>query len=133
MRLRICSGSLLLTMGFADLASSQTSVLTFKPVEANYSAAVAAAANNTGAGTTGRITADGAYSLNATVVPEVHLGYLSLWPSGQAQPFVSTLNAPDDAIVANAAIVPVGTGGAVSAYATERTHLIIDTNGYFAP
>lgn len=73
------------------------------------------------------------YSLNATVVPQSVLGYLTLWPTGQTQPFVSTLNAVDDKIVANAAIVPVGTGGAVSAFVTDRTHLVIDTNGYFAP
>jgi hypothetical protein len=35
-----------------------------------------------------------AYSLNATVVPSGPLGYLTLWPTGQAQPLVSTLNAP---------------------------------------
>ncbi len=74
-----------------------------------------------------------AYSLNATVVPAVSLGFLTLWPTGTAQPFVSTLNAPDDPIVANAAIVPAGTGGGVSSYVTNQTHLILDTNGYFAP
>lgn len=73
------------------------------------------------------------YSLNATVVPQAVLGYLTLWPAGETQPFVSTLNAIDDKIVANAAIVPVGSLGAVSAFATEATHLVLDTNGYFAP
>ena len=33
-----------------------------------------------------------AYSLNVTVVPQVALGYLTIWPSGQPQPLVSTLN-----------------------------------------
>lgn len=74
-----------------------------------------------------------AYSLNATVVPTATLGYLTLWPFGVAQPFVSTLNAIDDAVVANAAIVPAGTAGAVASFVTNRTHLILDTNGYFAP
>ncbi len=74
-----------------------------------------------------------AYSLNATVVPETALGYLTLWPAAEAQPLVSTLNALDDPIVANAAIVPAGLLGAVSAFVTNRTHLILDTNGYFAP
>ena len=73
-----------------------------------------------------------AYSLNATVVPTTILGYMTLWPTGQSQPFVSTLNVTDDKIVANAAIVPVGTNGAVSSYVTNQTHLILDTNGYFA-
>ena len=74
-----------------------------------------------------------AYSVNATVVPVTTLGYLTLWPSGTAQPLVSTLNAFDDPIVANAAIVPAGTDAAVSSFATNATELILDTNGYFAP
>ena len=35
-------------------------------------------------------------------------------------------------VVANAAIVPAGTGGAINVFATDRTDLIIDVNGYFA-
>ena len=73
-----------------------------------------------------------AYSLNATVVPSTTLGYLTLWPSGSAQPFVSTLNALDDPIVANAAIVPAGTQGGVASFSTHATQLILDTTGYFA-
>src|SRR5258708_26858418 len=34
-----------------------------------------------------------AYALNVTVVPQSGLSYLSLWPTGQQQPLVSTLNA----------------------------------------
>lgn len=74
-----------------------------------------------------------AYSINATVVPTGPLGYLTLWPTGQAQPFVSTLNAPTGSVVANAAIIPAGTNGEVSAFVTNQTHLVIDINGYFAP
>ena len=74
-----------------------------------------------------------AYSLNATVVPSGGLGYLTLWPTGQPQPFVSTLNSHLGTVVANAAIVPAGNGGAISAFATNDTHLVIDINGYFAP
>ena len=74
-----------------------------------------------------------AYSLNATVVPSGLLGFLSLWPAGQPQPFVSTLNSFDGTVVSNAAIVPAGTGGSVSAYVAHPTELILDVNGYFAP
>ena len=74
-----------------------------------------------------------AFSLNATVVPTTTLGYLTLWPTGTAQPLVSTLNAVGDAIVANAAIVPAGTAGGVSSFVTNETVLILDTNGFFAP
>ena len=74
-----------------------------------------------------------AYSLNVTVVPAATLGYLTIWPTGETQPYVSTLNSLNGAILANAAIVPAGTAGAVSVYVTDATDLIIDINGYFAP
>jgi hypothetical protein len=74
-----------------------------------------------------------AYSLNFTAVPHGSLGYLSVWPVGQTQPLVSTLNAPTSAITANAAIVPAGTGGAVNLFVTDNTDMVIDMNGYFAP
>jgi uncharacterized repeat protein (TIGR02543 family) len=74
-----------------------------------------------------------AYSLNVTVVPQGGLGFLTAWPSGQPQPLASTLNSADGAIVANAAIVPAGNGGAVSFYASNTTDLVVDINGYFAP
>ena len=72
-------------------------------------------------------------SLNATVVPTGFLGYLTVWPTGLSQPFVSTLNAYDGQVTANALIVPAGTGGAASAFASHTTHLILDIGGYFAP
>ena len=73
-----------------------------------------------------------AYSVNVTVVPEGPLGFLSLWPTGQPQPVASTLNSWGGIVVANAAIVPAGTGGAVSVYASDETDVILDVNGYFA-
>ncbi len=74
-----------------------------------------------------------AYALNVTAVPTGVLAYLSLWPGGQAQPFVSTLNAVRGLVVANAALVPAGTNGSVSVYVTDPSHVIIDVNGYFGP
>ncbi len=75
-----------------------------------------------------------AYSLNATVIPRAAtLGYLTLWPTGQAQPNVSTLNAPDGSVLANAAIVPAGAGGSINVYALQDTDLVLDMNGYFMP
>ena len=74
-----------------------------------------------------------AYSMNVTVVPDGVLSFLTAWPTGVGQPFVSTLNSFDGSVVANAAIVPAGTNGAVSIYVTDRTQVILDINGYFAP
>jgi hypothetical protein len=72
-----------------------------------------------------------AYGLNVTVVPRASLTYLTLWPAGQAQPLVSTLNSWDAGVVANAAIVPAGSAGAVSVFASGPTDLILDIDGYF--
>jgi hypothetical protein len=74
-----------------------------------------------------------AYSLNATVVPPGPLSFLTLFPTGSAQPLVSTLNSFEGLIVANAAIVPGGTGAGINAFVTNPTELILDLNGYFAP
>jgi Bacterial Ig-like domain (group 3) len=76
-----------------------------------------------------------AYSLNATAIPPkgAGLGFLVLFPTGQKQPGSSTLNAPTGTITANAAIVPAGTGGAVSVFTADETDLLLDINGYFAP
>jgi hypothetical protein len=73
-----------------------------------------------------------AYSMNATVVPSGPLSFLTLWPAGQTQPVVSTLNSFDASVVANAVLVPAGTNGAISAFVTDLTHLILDINGFFA-
>ena len=47
-------------------------------------------------------------------------------------PGVSTLNSTDGSVIANAAIVPAGTGGSITVVAGNPTDLIIDINGYFA-
>jgi hypothetical protein len=73
-----------------------------------------------------------AYSLNVTVVPKTTLGYLSIWPAGQEQPLVSTLNSLDGRVKANAAIIPAGVNGAVSVFVTDDTEVILDLTGYFA-
>jgi hypothetical protein len=84
-----------------------------------------------------------AYSFNITVVPpgttfpgnvnpSGALGYLTIWPTGVAQPVVSTLNSFLGTVVANAAIVPAGTSGSVDVFVFNNTDLIIDINGYYA-
>lgn len=74
-----------------------------------------------------------AYVFNATVVPEGKLGYLTLWPDGMEQPYVSTLNAYDAFTTSNMAIVPAGGGGKIDAYAYGYTNLVLDLSGFFAP
>jgi hypothetical protein len=75
-----------------------------------------------------------AYSMNFTVLPKgARVGYLTVWPAGQSQPQVSTLNDPTGTNVANAALVPAGTNGAIATFATDDTDLLVDVDGYFAP
>ena len=73
-----------------------------------------------------------AYSLNITAIPDGYLNYLTLWPTGESQPYVSTLNS-DGRIKANASITPAGIDGDVSIYASNATNVILDINGYFVP
>ena len=75
-----------------------------------------------------------AYSMNVAVLPVGggSLGYLKVWPAGQQQPIVALLNDLTGTIVSNAAIVPAGTGGAISVYASNSTDLVVDINGFFA-
>ena len=80
-----------------------------------------------------------AYSFNVTVVPIVvagvlppgYLGFLTIYPTGQAAPNASTLNNYLGTVVANAAIVPGGNNGSVDVYSHDQTDLIIDINGYY--
>src|SRR5215468_7551976 len=85
-----------------------------------------------------------AYSFNITVVPpgvtfpgnvnpSGALGYLTIWPTGVAQPVASTLNSFLGTVAANAAIVPAGTGGSVNVFVFNNTDFVLDINGYYAP
>jgi hypothetical protein len=77
-----------------------------------------------------------AYSFNITVIPVAGTAnYVTLWPTGSPQPVVSTLNATQGVIVANAAIIAAGTSGSVNLYNSgpAAINVVIDMNGYFAP
>ncbi|MBS1877474.1 MAG: hypothetical protein JSU00_29955 [Acidobacteria bacterium] len=74
-----------------------------------------------------------AFSLNVTALPPGPLDWLSMWAAGLWYPGVSTLNSPSGTPVANGAIAPAGTNGAITVVAGQATDLILDVNGYFAP
>lgn len=77
-------------------------------------------------------TTAAAYALNVTVVPNgQHLGYITVWPTGQVQPLVSTLNSMDGRTKAVAAIVQAGNNNSIDVYTTNNTELILDITGYF--
>ena len=60
------------------------------------------------------------------------LGYITMWPQGQAQPLAATLNSYDGAVTNNMAIVPT-TNGSISVFPSQPTHLVLDIFGYLAP
>jgi hypothetical protein len=73
-----------------------------------------------------------AVSLNITVTNTQGPGFILLSPQGGSLPLVSTLNYVAGQTVANAAVVPLGPGGAITVAAgVSGTDLIIDTNGYY--
>jgi hypothetical protein len=74
-----------------------------------------------------------AYFLNVAVVPAGPLGFLTAWPSGQPRPTVSTLNSLDGRVRSSGAIIPAGAAGAISIFASNPTHVILDIAGYFVP
>jgi hypothetical protein len=76
-------------------------------------------------------TTAAAYSLNVAVVPSGPLGFVTLWAAGQAQPVAATVSSIDGRVRSNAAIVPAGTGGAISVFASNSTDVVMDINGYF--
>lgn len=72
-----------------------------------------------------------AYSLNVTVVNPAGPGHLVIYPQGATQPSVSSINYAAGQTIANAVIVPAGSGGGVTVIAAAATNVLIDVNGYF--
>lgn len=75
-----------------------------------------------------------AYSLNFTVTETVGPGDIRAWPTGNPpEQVTSVLNfTAANVTIANATIVPAGTGGSIDVQvAGSNTQLLIDINGYF--
>jgi len=76
-----------------------------------------------------------ALSLNFTVTGpgQTTAGFLLAWPTGGAVPPVSILNWDHvPAQIANAAVVPTNASTSFTVNVSTPTHVIIDTNGYYA-
>ncbi len=73
----------------------------------------------------------GAFSINVAAILPAADGFLTVFPTGFAQPLSSDLNFLGGEVIANALIVPAGSGGSISVFANVTTHLIIDINGYY--
>ena len=76
-----------------------------------------------------------AVSFNFTITGGTAAGDLRFYPAGSVLPLVSTINwGPTTGTLANAAVVPLGTAGAITVKndSAAAVHLIIDVNGYYA-
>jgi alpha-tubulin suppressor-like RCC1 family protein len=83
------------------------------------------------AGTNGVPADAAAVAINITAVTPTAAGYLTVWPSGQARPTVSSINFPAGAVVGNFVIAEVGEQGRVNIYNHEgSTHVVFDVVGY---
>lgn len=70
--------------------------------------------------------------MNVTAAAPTAGGYLSVWPTGEAQPEVSSLNFVPGQTVPNLVTVKVGATGAVSIFnAAGQTHVLADVVGYY--
>jgi hypothetical protein len=76
----------------------------------------------------------GAVALNVTVTEPTQAGFLTVWPSGVAQPLASNINFVAGKTTPNAVVVGVGSGGRISLYNSDgNSHVIVDVAGWFAP
>jgi hypothetical protein len=88
--------------------------------------------NIVASGCTGLPANVSAFSLNFTVTNTAGPGHIIAWPAGGTMPNVSTINYVGAQTLANAAIVPAGSGTSISVIAAvSATDFIIDINGYF--
>src|SRR5205085_2425100 len=79
-------------------------------------------------------TGASAVAVTVTYTDATAPGYITVWPSGEPLPLVSTTNpnGPGD-IRSNLALVKLGTGGKLSVLSFQPTNLVIDVVGYFSP
>ena len=90
-------------------------------------------------GTTSKVTVSGingvpadarAVAVNLTVTTPRANGFLTAYPCGIDRPATSNLNFESDQTVAVSAIVDVGLDRQICIYNSERTHVVVDVDGY---
>jgi|GEM_PF-3283685 len=74
----------------------------------------------------------GAVVLNITAVQPAAAGYITVWPTGLAQPYTSNLNLNPGATIPNLVIARVGSNGKVSIYCGGQaaTDIVVDVQGW---
>ncbi|MEZ5215329.1 MAG: hypothetical protein R2705_02020 [Ilumatobacteraceae bacterium] len=72
-----------------------------------------------------------AVTINLTVTGPAADGWAVIWPCGTAQPSTSNINFGVNRDAANAAVVRVGTAGALCLVSSVNADFVIDVSGYF--
>lgn len=70
-------------------------------------------------------------TLTLTIDAPAANGHATVYPCGSDRPLASTINYAANKSIANTAIVPLGTGGAVCVYNSAAAHVVLDLQGYF--
>jgi hypothetical protein len=76
------------------------------------------------------VTTAGSVAINITTVQPVANGYLTAYPSGTSRPNAAVANALSNQVLAAGTITPASSLG-VNIYTQARTHLVVDTTGWF--
>lgn len=72
-------------------------------------------------------------AVNVTVDAPTASGFLTVWPTAEAQPLASSHNFVPGLTVANLVLAKVGAGGQISIFnSSGNTHVIVDVVGYFS-
>ena len=71
-----------------------------------------------------------AVAINTTVIRASQGGFATVFPCGEDRPGASTLNYAAGEVVANGAIVQLGTDGKICVYTLRNTDLIVDVTGF---
>lgn len=74
-----------------------------------------------------------ALALNVTVTDPSAIGYVTVYPCGDARPDASNLNFQPGETTSNAVIATIGAEGKVCVYTTSTLHLVVDVNGAYSP
>ena len=76
------------------------------------------------------VTTAGSVAINITTVEPVDNGFLTAYPTGTSRPTAAVSNALSRQVLAAGTITPASALG-VNVYTQSRTHLVVDTTGYF--
>jgi hypothetical protein len=69
--------------------------------------------------------------LNVTVTEAERPGFVTVYPCGTPVPTASNINYLAGSTVANLVASKIGADGAVCAFSSSATHLVVDVDGYF--